>query len=389
VQNALDSLRHLGVEAQGDAELQIELASGYRSIGDIQGRPYSSNLGDPKSARESYDRGIALVKDLVDNPKVAELTRVHAAAALSQLYQRKGTLMASQDDDAQAEPLVTRGVELMDQLAAGGRLDPELEPVRAAMHSQLAQVQRFADKAGPFFKSLESARRLYLALLARHPGDETATSGLATTYLEEGTYYFERDEEDATLQLAIAAFRRALELQAPVVRKHGDDARLRRNFAAHQANLAAALMRARQPHEAAGAYRQAVQILAELSERDPSSAQLRAERAIVTGSMSRALLANGDAAAAASAAQQAVDGYDSLPEGSLRDLNTRYKQGVAHYLLGQALAASHQNQRACAAWRRSLAILQQVESRNGLGRTDTTPAIVSQSLRRCAASAPD
>ncbi|MDR7267941.1 serine/threonine protein kinase [Pelomonas saccharophila] len=383
VQNALDSLRRLSVEAKGDAELQIELASGYRSIGDIQGRPYSSNLGDPKSARESYDQGIALVKDLVGNPRVAEPAQSHATAALAQLYQRKGTLLASQDDDAAAEPLVARGVELMDQLAAAGQLDADLQLVHAAMHSQLAQVQRFVDKAAPFFKSLETARRLYLTILTSRPGDEAAASGLATTYLEEGTYYFERDEEAATLQLSIAAFRRALELQGPVVQKHGDDARLRRNFAAHHANLAAALMRAKQPRDAASAYQQAVQILSELSARDPSSAQLRAEVAIVTGSMSRALLANGDAAGAVAAAQRAVEGYNSLPEGSLRDLNTRYKQGVAHYLLGQALAAGHQEQRACAAWRRSLVILKDVQSRNGLGRTDTTPAVVAQSLQRC------
>jgi len=389
VQNALDSLRHLSAEAAGDAELQIELAGGYRSIGDIQGRPYSANLGDPKSARESYDRGIALVKDLVGNPRVAEPSQAHAAAALAQLYQRKGTLLASQDDDAAAESLVAQGVELMDKLAARGQLDPDLQTTRAAMHSQLAQVQRFVDKAEPFFKSLATARRLYLAILAGRPGDETATSGLATTYLEEGTYYFERDEEVATVQLAIAAFRRALELQAPVVQRHGDDARLQRNFAAHHANLAAALMRAKQPRDAANAYRQAVQILSELSGRDPSNAQLRAEVAIVTGSMSRALLANGDAAAAVAAAQRAVEGYNSLPEGSLRDLNTRYKQGVAHYLLGQALAAGHQNARACAAWRRSLVILRDVQSHNGIGRTDTTPAVVSQSLQRCGPSTSD
>ncbi|WP_457355468.1 protein kinase domain-containing protein [Roseateles sp. P5_D6] len=383
VQNALDSLRHLSAEAAGDAELQIELAGGYRNIGDIQGRPYSANLGDPKSARDSYDRGIALVKNLVGNPRVAEPSQAHAAATLAQLYQRKGTLLASQDDDAAAESLVAQGVELMDTLAAHGQLDPELQTVHAAMHSQLAQVQRFVDKVEPFFKSLATARRLYLAILASRPGDETATSGLATTYLEEGTYYFERDEEAATVQLAIAAFRRALELQGPVVQRHGDDARLQRNFAAHHANLAAALMRAKQPRDAANAYRQAVQILSELSGRDPSNAQLRAEVAIVTGSMSKALLANGDAAAAVAAAQRAVEGYNSLPEGSLRDLNTRYKQGVAHYLLGQALAAGHQNARACAAWRRSLVILRDVQSRNGIGRTDTTPAVVSQSLQRC------
>lgn len=389
VQNALDSLRHLSAEAAGDAELQIELASGYRSIGDIQGRPYSANLGDPKSARESYDRGIALVKDLVGNPRVTEPTQSHAMAALAQLYQRKGTLLASQDDDAAAEPLVAQGVGLMDKLAARGPLDPELQTIHAAMHSQLAQVQRFVDKVEPFFKSLEAARRLYLAILASRPGDETATSGLATTYLEEGTYYFERDAEAATVQLAIASFRRALELQEPIVKKHGDDARLKRNFAAHHANLAAALMRAKQPRDAANAYRQAVQMLSQLSGRDPSNAQLRAEVAIVTGSMSKALLANGDAVAAVAAAQQAVEGYNSLPEGSLRDLNTRYKQGVAHYLLGQALAAGHQHQRACAAWRRSLVILQEVQSRNGVGPTGTTPDVVSQSLRRCDPSTPN
>lgn len=389
VQNALDSLRQLSVEAKGDDELQIELASGYRSIGDIQGRPYSSNLGDPKSARESYDRGIALVKDLVGNPRVAEPTQSHAVAALAQLYQRKGTLLGSQDDDAEAVSLVAKGVALMDQLASRGPLDQDLQFTHAAMHSQLAQVQRFVDKVEPFFKSLATARRLYLAILASRPGDEAAVSGLATTHLEEGTYYFERDEDPATVQLAITAFRRALELQGPIVQKHGDDARLKRNFAAHNANLAAALMRAKQPRDAADAYRQAVQILSELSGRDPSNAQLRAEVAIVTGSMSRALLANGDAVAAVAAAQQAVDGYKSLPEGSLRDLNTRYKQGVAHYLLGQALAAGHQNQRACAAWRRSLSILREVESHNGLSRTGTTPDVVSQSLQSCGSSPVD
>ncbi len=383
VQNALVYLRQLSAEAAGDAELQIELANGYRSIGDVQGRPYSSNLGDAKGARESYDRGIALMQGLVGQAQVGEPAQSHAMASLAQLLQRKGTLLGSQGEDAEAERLVAQGVGLMDRLAARGPLDHELQLTYAAMYSQLSQVQRFAGQVDPFFRSSEQARRLYLAILADAPDDEAAISGLATTYLEQGTYYFERDEEPATLRLAIAAFRRALELQAPVARNHANDARLTRNFAAHHANLAAALMRANEPREAADAYRKAVGILSELSGKDPSNAQLRAEVAIVTGSMSRALLANGDAAAAAAAAQRAVDGYDGLPEGSLRDLNTRYKQGVAYYLLGQALAVGHPPRHACAAWQRSLVILREVQGRNGLGPTDVTPATVARALERC------
>jgi non-specific serine/threonine protein kinase/serine/threonine-protein kinase len=377
VQNALVYLQQLSAEAAGNTELLVELANGYRSIGDIQGRPYAANIGDAKGALESYDRGIALVKDIADHPD--------AQAALAQLYQRKGTLIGSQGDTVPAERLVARGVALMNDLASHRPLGRELQLVRAAMYGQLSQLQRYADETEAFFRNSQEARRQYQRILADAPDEETAVSGLATTYLEQGTYYFERDNEPATLALAIEAFRRALALQQPIAEKHPDNVRLLRNLAAHHANLAAALMRAQQPRDAAQAYQKAHDIIADLSGKDPANAQLRAELAIVTGSMSRALLANGDAGAAVAAAQAAVEIYAALPEGSLRDVNTRYKQGVAHYLLGQALDAARSDHRsACAAYRKSLPVLQELEGRNALGRTDITPAAVQQAMRHCA-----
>ena len=383
VQNALAYLQQLSSEATDHAELRVELANGYRSIGDIQGRPYSANIGDAKGALESYDRGIALIRDLVQPSTSADAGQADAQAALAQLYQRKGTLLGSQGEDAEAERLVAQGVALMNDLAAHRPLGRELQLVRAAMHGQLSQVQRYAGNTEAFFRNSMEARRQYQHILSEAPNEEAAISGLATTYLEQGTYYFERDSEPATLAQAIQAFRRALELQQPVAEKHPDDVRLVRNLAAHRANLAAALMRAQQPRDAAHEYRLAHDLIADLSSKDRSNAQLRAELAIVTGSMSRALLANGEADAAVQAAQAAIEGYAGLPEGSLRDVNTRYKQGVAHYLLGQAQEARSNRTGACSAYRQSLPILQELEGRNGLGRTDITPATVQQALRRC------
>ncbi len=95
-------------------------------------------------------------------------------------------------------------------------------------------------------------------------------------------------------------------------------------------------------------------------------------------------------------AESAVGIYAGLPEGSLRDVNTRYKQGVAHYLLGQSLEARAtlqgqdparsraDRQAACMHYREGLPILDELVSRSRRARpTDITPEMLRQALQRC------
>jgi eukaryotic-like serine/threonine-protein kinase len=77
VERALQYLDSLSQEANGDPSLQRELASAYLRIGDVQGYPFSANLGDPQGAAKSYHTALAINEALVrSDPKdVPDLLR--------------------------------------------------------------------------------------------------------------------------------------------------------------------------------------------------------------------------------------------------------------------------------------------------------------------------
>ncbi|HVF89879.1 MAG TPA: protein kinase [Blastocatellia bacterium] len=60
VKRALEYLDNLAGEAGGDVSLQRELATAYQKVGDVQGDPYASSLGDTSSALESYRKALAI-----------------------------------------------------------------------------------------------------------------------------------------------------------------------------------------------------------------------------------------------------------------------------------------------------------------------------------------
>jgi eukaryotic-like serine/threonine-protein kinase len=60
VRRALGYLDRLGQEAAHNRPLQMELAGAYMKIGDVQGLPYSPNLGDTAGAKVSYEKALSL-----------------------------------------------------------------------------------------------------------------------------------------------------------------------------------------------------------------------------------------------------------------------------------------------------------------------------------------
>jgi tetratricopeptide (TPR) repeat protein len=70
VEKALQYLDSLARASSGDRSLQRELAAAYKRIGDVQGYPYSANLGDTAGARKSYEKALAIRQSLyASNPQ--------------------------------------------------------------------------------------------------------------------------------------------------------------------------------------------------------------------------------------------------------------------------------------------------------------------------------
>lgn len=62
VERSLAYLDRLAAEAGGDAALRLELAKGYRNLGDVLGNPFQANLGDRPGAESAYRRGLAALE---------------------------------------------------------------------------------------------------------------------------------------------------------------------------------------------------------------------------------------------------------------------------------------------------------------------------------------
>lgn len=110
VRNALVYLQQLSSEAHGDAALQLELAAGYRNIGDIQGAAYGANLGDPQGALASYQRALTLADPLAAADTADAAIRHRARGEQALLHQRMAALPVSQGKFKEAEASVRAGV---------------------------------------------------------------------------------------------------------------------------------------------------------------------------------------------------------------------------------------------------------------------------------------
>ena len=88
VERALQYLDSLSQESNSDPSLQRELASAYKRVGDVQGYPYLSNLGDVKGALESYRKAQQIEASLVQK----DPANISDALDLATIYRRLSEL---------------------------------------------------------------------------------------------------------------------------------------------------------------------------------------------------------------------------------------------------------------------------------------------------------
>jgi non-specific serine/threonine protein kinase/serine/threonine-protein kinase len=101
VERALQYLDSLSRESSNDPSLQRELASAYKRVGDVQGYPYLSNVGDVRGAIESYHKALSIESSLVKK----DPNNITDALDFATVYRRLSELDSVNNDmvDALAE----------------------------------------------------------------------------------------------------------------------------------------------------------------------------------------------------------------------------------------------------------------------------------------------
>lgn len=109
VSNALFYLDNLNQEVRNDPLLQLEVAEAYERIGQIQGDPHYTNLGDLDGAGKSYEKALTLRKDLWER----DSTNATYTQALARSYGHMAVIVGWRNEMQEAINLSTRALEML------------------------------------------------------------------------------------------------------------------------------------------------------------------------------------------------------------------------------------------------------------------------------------
>jgi tetratricopeptide (TPR) repeat protein len=96
-------------EAGGDQALLEEIARGYDRLGDVQGNPYYPNLGDVPGAGQSYQKALAVRRQITDPSAVFQRDQVLAGVRRAQLLIVKGDIKGAEQPLQEAIAMGSRG----------------------------------------------------------------------------------------------------------------------------------------------------------------------------------------------------------------------------------------------------------------------------------------
>ncbi|MEK8033858.1 protein kinase [Ideonella sp. DXS29W] len=336
VKNALTYLERLSAEARDDAQLKVELATGYRQIGDIQGGPFGSNLGDPKGARASYERGLALLDPLLAEP-LPPTTAAAVSAEIARTARMLAAVLASQGDSKAARAQAEHGVEVTRRRLAVDPTDQTAARNLATLMGVLAQIHLFAGDEAAFKPTIEEAIRLLEQQHRLTPDDVSIGGNLASMYGMRAQQLQQVPGMPETAQAALADLKRSAEVLETLLKAHPDATIVKANLAVVHDHTGYALRELDRIDEAVAAYQRAVAVLQPMVEKDPDNVMLRIDYGTFNGELSNALVEAGRAAPAVEASRLALEAFDRVPEEARSNVVTLRDHGMTHLFMADAL----------------------------------------------------
>jgi tetratricopeptide (TPR) repeat protein len=303
-----DALRYLdviGKEAGGDMALQLELASAYLRVGDVQGRPYAPNLGQTEAALASYRKGLSVLDAIrVKDPGNREARRETAMG-----LERIANIELRQAHLSEAIATHRRALSIREQLMSPNPSDTVARQDLSASYLYLGDVLQGGCSTSPTtLKCLQEALQyqqkaleMRLELRRENPADLQRHRDVAQAYMRIG--FRLRDISNFTQDLsamsqALENHERALEIREDVAARSLSSGRDRRDAADQRMVMAPVQAALGDNASALAGYRKAVEAFKLLSAADPLNAEARRDLSFAHDKLALLLAGMGGARAA-------------------------------------------------------------------------------------------
>ena len=282
VKDALKYLDELASDVGNSPSLQRELATAYLKVGDVQGRPYTSNLGQSDGALASYRKALAILEPLsAANQSDREFLR-----DLATLYERIGNIQLRKGNWPEALQRNNKALAMRQDLLAA---DPSNKEYRSEVADSLLYVgdarQMPCSNVECVGQALESQRRslaIRQALASEDPSDRQIKRSVAQAYARVGfrlEYFGEQGKKDGRPWLENE--QAALKIRKELVAADPTNALDRRNLADQLMLTGNAQIENGDLPGALNGYRNSLDIFKGLASADPTNSEARRDLSFI------------------------------------------------------------------------------------------------------------
>jgi tetratricopeptide (TPR) repeat protein len=272
VKRALEYLDGLASEARGDRSLQLEIASAYQKVAEVQGNPIFPNLGDTKGAIESSRKSQAILEALLrDEPKNQQ-----ARLLLAGNHQQISDVLSFSGNTAAAVEHSREALSMYESLAGELGSGPKFQGLRATQTYHYANLLRLAGNLDEAETEYRNAVELSQRMVAARPSDPEGKVHLSTSF--DGLGYVLQEKGDTAD--ALENRRKGLAVREELVQLDPNNAHYARQLAFSHHNVGLSLVEAGDLTGALENFRTELSMFESLSTADPKDTQGRRNRSL-------------------------------------------------------------------------------------------------------------
>ena len=329
VERALKYLDALSQDAADDRSLQMELATAYDKIGDVQGQPLEANLGDPAAAIASYEKALALREAAAAS--VPEDSGV--ARELMNSYIRISDLLGYSGDAGRALVYGRKEIPAAQKLIKRQPASAENRVLLARAYVDQGYKEARAGDRAAGLKNVRQGAAALVELLSQHPEDLALRRALALTQGRIGEILRFDSSGDAD---SLASFREAVATLEPALSQDPHNAEIRRILAYDEGSIGELLDDMNQRPAALAQERKALESFQILAASDPTNRQLSQDIACVHARIGMLLVELGEARTAINELEMAIAVLDKAHDAQGPQSYTGFRLLVAEQWLGKA-----------------------------------------------------
>ena len=344
---ALGYLDNLSREAGNDVSLKVDLADAYQKIGDVQGNPYSANLGDVEGARASYTKLLDLRRAIRD----ARRDRP-SAVGLGRAHSRIGDLDLARAKYPEAVESYQQALTLFDEGRSGADGNDETAEDRARVYNRKGVALTWSGRRAEARTALEEAIRLTELFTSRPGASRLMRRGLAVSHANLGdVFHYEKDFERA-----LGAHRRGTDLAQQLLQEHPSESTAKRDVIMMLARVGGDLVELKRHDEAIAATKEVIALEEELIKDDPRNVQFQFDLADLYANQAISQRETGQLDAALRSIEQSIQTSERAAARNPAFVAHRFNFAGAISQLGRIQRDRHAFGEAIRAFRRSIEV---------------------------------